>query len=268
MTNIIKKAAIEAGKILLENFGKITASDIKEKQHNDFLTFVDEKSEEKIIEIIHSEYPDHAIYAEESGEIKNQSNYRWIIDPLDGTKNFICGIPVFAVSIALEIKKEITYSVVYDVMHNSLFYAEKGKGAYLNDTRILVSDRTIEQSLLATGFPFKKKQYLPQYLKCFERMFDSCSGIRRMGAAAIDLAYVAAGRFEGFWELGLQPWDMAGGSLLITEAGGKVTDFWGMPEHMENSFLVASNNLIHDQLIEITSKLFSINLPSITNIKK
>ncbi len=260
MEKILKKASFEAGKILKQNFGKISKSDIIEKKQNDFLTFVDEQSEEKIINIIHNEFPDHSILAEEKGRIDNKSDYCWIIDPLDGTKNYICGIPVFAVSIALQKNKEIVYSAVFDVMQDDLYFAEKGKGAFRNNTKLTVSNvNMLDKSLLATGFPFKKKKLLKQYLNCFEEIFIKCSGMRRMGTAAIDLAYLAAGRFQGFWEIGLQPWDMAAGNLLITEAGGKVTDFWGNPEHLYNSYIVAGNNRIHALLVEIIKRHFPKN---------
>jgi len=260
MLNTAKLAAIEAGKILKQNFRKISLADIREKEKNDYLTFVDEQAEKKIIDTIQKQFPDHSILAEESGKQNKDTEYCWIIDPLDGTKNFINGIPVFAVSIALQVKNEITVSIVLDVMQDDLYFAEKNKGAFLNKSVIKVSDEaTIEKSLLATGFPFKNKSILTPYMNCFKDIFYHCSGVRRMGAAAIDLAYVASGHFEAFWELGLNPWDMAGGELLITEAGGKVTDFWNESNHLENSFILASNNKIHDFLLKTISKYFPKN---------
>lgn len=260
MMNIAKQAAFEAGNILKQHFRKISSTDIREKVKNDYLTFVDEKAEKKIIEIIQKQFPEHSILAEESGKQNKNHSHCWIIDPLDGTKNYINGIPVFAVSIALQIKNEINVSVVLDVMQNDMYIAEKKKGAYLNDTLISVSkENNIEKSLLATGFPFKNKSKLSPYMNCFEDIFYHCSGVRRMGAAAIDLAYVASGHFEAFWELGLNPWDMAGGELLITEAGGKVTDFWNESNHLKNSCILASNNKIHETLLKIISKHFLKN---------
>jgi len=260
MLNTAKLAAFEAGKILQQYFRKISLADIREKEKNDYLTFVDEQAEKKIIDTIQKQFPDHSILAEESGKQNKDSDYCWIIDPLDGTKNFINGIPVFAVSIALQIKNEIIVSIVLDVMQDDLYFAEKNKGAFLNESVIKVSDEaTIEKSLLATGFPFKNKSILTPYMNCFKDIFYHCSGVRRMGAAAIDLAYVASGHFEAFWEVGLNPWDMAGGELLITEAGGKVTDFWNESNHLENSFILASNNKIHDFLLITISKHFPKN---------
>ena len=260
MLNIAKHAAFEAGKILQHHFRRISSKDIRIKVKNDYLTFVDEKAENKIIEIIQKEFPEHSILAEESGKQNKNADYCWIIDPLDGTKNFINGIPIFAVSIALQIKNEIIISVVLDVMQDDLYFAEKNKGAFLNESVICVSDEdNIEKSLLATGFPFKNKSKLSPYMNCFKDIFHHCSGVRRMGAAAIDLAYVASGHFEAFWELGLNPWDMAGGELLITEAGGKVTDFWNESNHLKNSYILASNNKIHDFLFKIISKHFPKN---------
>lgn len=257
MIKTAKKAAIEAGKILKANFRKIKNTDIIEKSKNDFLTFVDTQAEEKIIEIIQSEHNNHSILAEESGEINNNSDYSWIIDPLDGTKNYICGIPVFAVSIAFREYNQTICAVVLDVMQNDLYFVERGKGAYLNNIKLQVSSvDNLENSFLATGFPFKEKQFLNKYINTFKDIFNECAGMRRMGAAAIDLAYVAAGHFEAYWELGLKPWDMAAGDLLVAEAGGKTTDFWNEPNHFLNSFIVASNNKIHFNLIEIIKKYF------------
>jgi len=260
MLNTAKHAAFEAGKILKQHFRKISSTDIREKIQNDYLTFVDEQAEKKIINIIQKQFPEHSMLAEESGRQNKDTNFCWIIDPLDGTKNFINGIPVFAVSIALQVKNEIMASVVLDVMQDDLYYAEKNNGAFLNDSVINVSgEENIEKSLLATGFPFKNKSRLTPYMNCFKDIFYHCSGVRRMGAAAIDLAYVASGHFEAFWELGLNPWDMAGGELLITEAGGKVTDFWNESNHLKNSFILASNNKIHDFLLKTVSKHFPKN---------
>jgi myo-inositol-1(or 4)-monophosphatase len=257
MLNTAKTAALEAGKILKQYFRNIESSDIRQKVKNDYLTFVDESAEKKIIEIIHSQFPEHSILAEESGKQEKQSDYLWIIDPLDGTTNYIKDIPVFAVSIALQHKKEIIMAVVLDTMQNDLYTAEKNKGAFLNNNKIKVSSQSnIEESLLATGFPFKHKEMLSPYIKCFKEIFLHCSGIRRLGAAALDLAYVASGHFEAFWEMGLNPWDMAAGELLITEAGGNVTDFWNEQNHLSNSFILASNYKIHAKLHKIIIQHF------------
>jgi myo-inositol-1(or 4)-monophosphatase len=249
MLSLAIKAAKAASVILMDNFGKIDSRDIVEKGKNDFLTFVDEASEQKIIEIIHEVHPNHAILAEESGLNKKISDFEWIIDPLDGTKNYITGIPLFAISIALRIKGSLELGVVIDPVRNDLFHAQRGKGAYLNDHKVQVTQRSdMSECLIATGFPFKKKQFLSDYLACFNDIFTQSSGARRMGAAAIDLAYIAAGKFDAFWEIGLSPWDIAAGSLLIEEAGGKLSDFWGNNQYLESGHIVASNGLIHNHL--------------------
>jgi myo-inositol-1(or 4)-monophosphatase len=257
MLTTAREAVIAASEILKENFRKITPAHIRVKSKNDFLTYVDETSEQKIINIIHKKFPDHEIFAEETGSNKQRSDYRWIIDPLDGTKNYISGIPIFSISVALQYKNDIILGIVYDPIQNELFYAEKNKGAFLNGNPIKVnSEANLENSLLATGFPFKYKKYLPLYMDCFEDLFLHCSGIRRMGSAAIDLAYVAVGRFEGFWELGLSPWDIAAGAIIIKEAGGFISDFWKNDDYLHNSFVVASNSLIHDQFLTVIQKYF------------
>lgn len=257
MLNTAIKAATEAGKILTNNFRKIADSDIREKEKNDYLTFVDEQAEKTIIEIIHNQFPSHSILAEESGSQMRNGDHCWIIDPLDGTTNFINGIPVFAVSIALQVDRELVCSVVLDVMQNDIYSAESGKGAFLNGENIRVSkNESLQGSLLATGFPFKNKSKLDSYMNCFKDIFNHCGGARRLGAAAIDLAYVASGRFDAFWEIGLKPWDIAGGELLITEAGGKVTDFWNENNHKNNSYVLASNNKLHEEIQNIIVKHF------------
>ena len=257
MLSIAKEAANAAAKILKENFGKITSKHVRVKSKNDFITYVDETSENKIIDIIHNRYPDHEIFAEETGTRKKGNDYRWIIDPLDGTKNYINGVPVFSVSIALIYKEKLILGVVYDPIHDEMFHAEHNKGAFLNNQPIRVNSvKNLENCLLGTGFPFKYKKHLPSYMRCFEELFLNCSGIRRMGSAAIDLSYVAAGRFEGFWELGLSPWDIAAGAIIINEAGGYISDFWNQDEYLYNSFVAASNGFIHDQLLSIIQKFF------------
>jgi len=252
MMEVAKKAAFAAAEVLLENFGKITRSDIREKSKNDFLTFVDEKSENTIMDIIHGAFPYHDILAEETGGKRQESAYKWIIDPLDGTKNYISGIPIFGISIALMYNSKIILGVVLDPVHDELFTAEKDQGAFLNGTAVTVSSKDhLKTCLLATGFPFKNKNFLQAYSDSFKDIFNATSGVRRMGAACIDLAYLAAGRFDGFWELGLSPWDVAAGSLIIKEAGGVVSDFWGAADYLYKKYYVASNGLIHDQILKI-----------------
>lgn len=257
MIEVAKEAAYTAGKILTEHFKKLPIEAIREKQANDYLSFVDETSEKTIISIINNHFPDHSILAEEGGESNRSSEYRWIIDPLDGTTNYITGLPIFAISIGLQKGNDIILGVVYDPLQNELFWAEKGKGAYVNDNPIRVSESdTLSKCLIATGFPFKAKHLLKPYLSSFEDMFRSCIGIRRMGAAAIDIAYVAAGRFGGFWELGLSPWDLAAGSVLIREAGGHISDFWDGPDYLFKNYLIVSNGRIHQQMGKIIRKHF------------
>jgi myo-inositol-1(or 4)-monophosphatase len=258
MIDIAIEAVTSASKILLDNFGKISVEDIKEKNKNDFLTFVDEQSENTIMKIILHAFPDHSILAEESGWKKHESDYEWIIDPLDGTKNFISGIPHFSISVGLRYKKQMKLGVVLDPVRNELFHAQRDEGAYLNGKKIQVSNRpNLIECLLATGFPFKKKQLLSLYVKCFQDVFQQSSGVRRMGSAALDLVYVAAGRFDGFWELGLNPWDVAAGSIIIEEAGGCISDFWGNESHLTNGCIVATNRHIHPTLIQIIQHYFS-----------
>lgn len=258
MINTAKKAALEAGNIVMEHFHKVPTEAIRSKSKNDFLSFVDEQSEQAIISVIKQSFPDHAFLAEESGASQNDNDYLWIIDPLDGTTNYITGLPVFAISIALLHKGEPIVGVIYDPLHNEMFWAEKGKGAFLNDLPIRVSNKPrLDQSLIATGFPFKAKHFLDVYLQAFKDIFESSVGMRRMGAAAIDLAYVAAGRFDGFWELGLSPWDIAAGAVIIREAGGRISDFWDNDAFLYKNYTVATNGLIHKELIAKITKHFT-----------
>ena len=258
-------ASIEAGKILMKNFGKVDQSEIRNKSAVDFLSYVDETSEKKIIQIIKSAFPDHAILAEEGGEKKSTSDFRWIIDPLDGTTNYLHSIPIFAVSIALEYKNESLFGLIYDPIHEEIFHASKGKGAYLNASKIHVSNTPgLNEAFIATGFPFKNKHHQKKYFNVFKNLFEHCIGKRRMGAAALDLAYVANGRFDGFWEIGLQPWDMAAGKLIIKEAGGRISDFWNNTNYENTSYILATNSKIHDAMGEIIREDF----PFYQNIKK
>jgi myo-inositol-1(or 4)-monophosphatase len=255
------EVAKNAGQYLLTNRGQLSQADINEKARNDFVTNVDHQSEKMIVEGLLSQFPDHMILAEEGGSKSNKNaEHRWIIDPLDGTKNFIQNIPVFSISIALEQQGKILVGVIYDPIHDDLFTAERGKGAYCNGSEINVSRRPVSEAMIATGFPFKAKNYLPQYLLSFEEIFLKCSGIRRMGSAALDLCYTAMGKFEGFWELGLSIWDMAAGSLLVEEAGGVITDFAGKDRYLESGFLVCGNSETHRELLKIVSHHFQHNI--------
>jgi len=251
-------AARHAGDIILENLGHLSASDVQMKQAFDFVTTVDKSSESVIIKTIQEKFPSHSFLAEETLKQAEAGAYRWIIDPLDGTTNYIHGYPVFSVSIALEYGGEIIMGIVFDPLRDELFHAVKGGGAFLNDRKISVSGTTtLAGSLIATGFPFKAKDMLELYLSAFRKIFFSVSDIRRAGSAAIDLAYVAAGRCEGFFELNLGPWDMAAGSLLIIEAGGVVTDFGGGNDFLSTGNVVAGNRHIQPRILEIIREVFS-----------
>lgn len=254
MLNIAIKAARAAGAIINRAALDIERVQVTAKSHNDFVTEVDSAAEMAIIETLLQAYPGHGILAEESGRTHGarDSEYVWIIDPLDGTTNFIHGFPVYAVSIALAFRGQVQQAVVYDPARNDLFYASKGKGAFLNDRRLRVSKRTrMLESLIGTGFPFRKGDNFKRYLKMFEDVMQVCAGLRRPGAAALDLCYVAAGWYDGFFETGLNPWDVAAGSLIITEAGGLVGNFTGEADFLHQRELVAGNPRIYAQLVQI-----------------
>ena len=253
-------AAIAAGNLIKHNIGKITSADVDDKNPFDYVTVIDKKAEELIINLIKSEFPDHEIYAEESVKSISKSWPRWIIDPLDGTTNYIHGYPNSAVSIALEKDKQIVLGVIYDPFRDELFWAEKGNGAFLNDKKISVSqNRDQRYCLIATGFPFKNRNFLSLYWSVLSDIFMEVSGIRRTGSAALDLAHVACGRFDGFWELKLSPWDIAAGSLLIEEAGGAITDFEGGKNYIWTGDVVATNGFIHSFMLDKITKIFSCN---------
>ncbi|MDE1999066.1 MAG: inositol monophosphatase [Burkholderiales bacterium] len=253
MLNIAIKAARAAGAIINRASLDVERLSVIAKSHNDFVTDVDQAAEEAIIDTILEAYPGHGILAEESGRERGakHSDYVWIIDPLDGTTNFIHGFPVYAVSIALAFRGQVQQAVVYDPSRNDLFYASKGKGAYMNDRRIRVSKRTrMLESLIGTGFPFRKGDNFQRYLKMFEDVMVQCAGVRRPGAASLDLCYVAAGFYDGFFETGLSPWDVAAGSLMITEAGGLVGNFTGEPDYLYQREIVAGTPRIYGQLVK------------------
>jgi myo-inositol-1(or 4)-monophosphatase len=257
MVNVAVKAAREAGKIINRAALDVEAVRVSQKQVNDFVTEVDQEAEAIIIETLLTAYPGHGILAEESGREHGakDSDFVWIIDPLDGTTNFIHGLPMYCVSIALAVKGKVEQAVVYDPTRNDLFTATKGRGAYLNDRRIRVSKRIrMAESLIATGFPFRPGDDFPSYLAMMAEIMPRCAGLRRPGAAALDLAYVAAGRTEGFFEAGLQPWDMAAGSLLVTEAGGLVGNFTGEADFLDHKECLAASPKIYAQLVAILGK--------------
>ncbi|HEY6896663.1 MAG TPA: inositol monophosphatase family protein, partial [Rhodocyclaceae bacterium] len=220
------------------------------KRQSDFVTEVDRAAEASIIDTIREAYPHHAILAEESGE-SGESDYQWIIDPLDGTTNFIHGFPQYAVSIAMAHKGVLSHAVVYDPTRNELFTASKGAGAFLNDKRIRVSRRQkLEEALIGTGFPYRSFDQIDTYLAIFRDLTQKTSGLRRPGAASLDLSYVACGRLDGFWEFGLSPWDMAAGALLITEAGGLISDLSGEPNYMNTGNVIAGTPKVFSPLLQ------------------
>ncbi|HET7792800.1 MAG TPA: inositol monophosphatase family protein [Rhizobacter sp.] len=254
MLNIAITAARKAGSIINRASLDIEQLKISTKSANDFVTEVDHKAEEVIIETLLTAYPGHGILAEESGRTHGAKNseYVWIIDPLDGTTNFIHGLPFYAVSIALAFRDQIQQAVVYDPTRNDLFYASKGRGAFLNDKRLRVSKRTrMAESLIGTGFPFRKGDNFQRYVKMFSEIMQACAGVRRPGAAALDLCYVAAGYYDGFFETGLNPWDIAAASLIITEAGGLIGNFTGEADFMYQREVMAGNPRIYAQMVNI-----------------
>ncbi len=256
MLNIAIEAAKEAGKFLKHNLGKVGEINLKSGQERNLVTEIDKKSEEMIVGIIRKHFPNHDILAEESGsEHGKKSDFRWIIDPLDGTTNFTHGLPIFCVSIGLEHKGEIVAGVIYDPNLNELFSAEKGRGAFLNGKRLRVSQTPfLKNSLMVTGFPYDVTENPDNCIQHFVNFLMTAQAVRRMGSAAIDLAYVAAGRYDGFWEVNLNAWDMAAGVLLIREAGGKVTGFTGEEIDIYGKRVVASNGLIHDEMVGLILK--------------
>ena len=258
MLNIAVKAARAAGAIINRAALDLDLLQVGSKGPNDFVTEVDRAAETAIIDTLLEAYPDHGILAEESGRERGnrKSEFVWIIDPLDGTTNFVHGLPVYAVSIALAHRQgerdQVQQAVVYDPARNDLFYSSRGRGAFLNDRRLRVSKRTrLADSLIGTGFPFRKGDNFKRYLKMFEEVMQSCAGVRRPGAAALDLCYVAAGWYDGFFETGLSPWDIAAGSLLVTEAGGLIGNFTGEADYLHQREVVAGAPKIYGQLVQM-----------------
>ena len=248
LLNIAVKAARKAGTTISRYADRVDSVAVTSKNANDFVTEVDLLAERDIIETIKEAYPEHEILAEESGREGN-SDVVWIIDPLDGTTNFMHGFPQYAVSIGVQVNGELDQAVIYDPLKQELFTASKGNGATVDGRKMRVTDRkTLDGALLGTGFPFKNQEILDTYLEMFKDIFSESSGVRRAGSAALDLAYVAAGRLDGFWEIGLKPWDMAAGALMIKEAGGIITDFSGKDNYLESGNVIAGNLKLHAQL--------------------
>ena len=249
---VAKEAALRAGVILKEHFGKVCPSMIDEKAKNDYVTDIDKKSEEIIKDYIKSHYNTHDILAEESSNERNASSFLWIIDPLDGTLNYIHGLPSFAVSIALEIEGDLVVGLIYEPLRENIYSAIKSHGAFKNNKRIHVShSSTLSNSLITTGFPYRIKDIIDPYLKVFKDFFMQATGIRRGGSACLDLAYTAEGIFGGFFECALSPWDMAAGALLVEEAGGVVTDFKGGNQYLKTGNIVAATRGVHQEMLKI-----------------
>lgn len=252
MLNTAVKAARKAGSIITRSSYDLDKLTIRRKQQNDFVSEVDHAAEEAVISVLKEAYPDHGFLGEESGYHDKDAEFLWVIDPLDGTTNFLHGNPQYCVSIALLHKGSLNQAVVFDPNRNELFTASKGAGAFLNDRRIRVSKTDkIEDALLGTGFPFREVDRLDEYMKMLENAMKTCSGVRRPGAAALDLAWVACGRLDGFWEMGLSSWDMAAGALLIREAGGLVGDFAGEDKYLDSGRIVAANSKLFAALLRL-----------------
>jgi len=250
--NIAVKAARRAATVINRASTQLDLLTVHSKSPNDFVTEVDRAAEKAIIDVLRDAFPGHGILAEESGESGQESEYNWIIDPLDGTTNFIHGFPQYAVSIAQTKNGVLEHAVIYDPNNNEMFTASRGSGAFLNDRRIRVSRRTrLNEALIGTGFPFRQFDHVDAYLAMFKELTQKTAGIRRPGAAALDLAYVACGRLDGFWEMGLSPWDMAAGVLLIQEAGGLVSDLSGEGGFMSTGNIVAGTPKIFGQLLPV-----------------
>jgi len=265
MLNIAVRAARAAGAIINRASLDVDLLKVSAKAPNDFVTEVDQAAEQAIIDVLLAAYPGHAILAEETGSARGakDSEYVWIIDPLDGTTNFIHGFPVYCVSIALAFRGVVQQAVVYDPTRNDLFYATRGRGAFLNDKRLRVSRRVrMAECLIGTGFPFRRGDDFARYMKMLETVMQHVAGVRRPGAAALDLCYVAAGWTDGFFETGLSPWDMAAGSLLVTEAGGLVGNFTGDADFLHRREIIAGNPKVYAQLVQWLSPFTGVHAPA------
>jgi len=260
MLNIAVRAARQAGSLIMRSLQHVDHLEVTAKGLNDFVTDVDRLAEQEIINTIKKSYPDHAIMAEESGET-GQNDVVWIIDPLDGTTNYLHGFPHYCVSIAVMVKGRIEHAVVFDPMRDELFTASRGEGAQLNDRRLRVTKRKdLNGALIATGFPFKYPQHLDAYMQMFSAVLPKVADIRRAGSAALDLAYVAAGRVDGYWEIGLENWDVAAGKLLVEEAGGSVTNFTGGDKVLDKGHVIVGNLSIHAHLQKCIAPFVAGNL--------
>jgi myo-inositol-1(or 4)-monophosphatase len=253
MVNIAVRAARRAGELMVRQLNRLEALTVVDKSRNEFVTQVDEAAEAAIIEVIRDHYPEHSILAEESGATGGEHEYQWIIDPLDGTTNYVHGFPVFSVSIAVARAGELEHGVVYDPLRQEIFSASRGQGAQLDGHKIRVSKRTtLRPALIATGLPYRANlKHLDRYLDMLRAVMLETAGIRRPGSAALDLCYVAAGRVDGFWELGLSKWDIAAGALIIREAGGRISDFRGTDGYLDSGNVVAGNPKVYAALSKL-----------------
>jgi len=252
--------AVEAsqlgGRVLLQYLGNLKGGEVRQKAPRDLVSEADKASQEVILSFLAQETPSYSILAEESGENRLKEGYCWVVDPLDGTTNFVHSLPLFSVSIALMEGRNILVGVIWDPVREELFYAQQGKGAFLNSHPISVSTvPSLQEALLVTGFPFRARHFVEPYLKVYKDFYLQ-AGIRRTGSAALDFAYTACGRFDGFWDLSLMPWDLAAGALLVQEAGGRLSDFLGESHFWDTGHIIASNPFIHSQMLEIVRRHF------------
>lgn len=260
LLEVAQDAALEAGNFLKESVGRVKSVETKMGEVRNLVSDIDRGSEERIIRRIRQHYPGHAVLAEESGGSRREEEFRWVIDPLDGTTNFLHGLPIYSVTIGVEHRGEVVAGVIYSPNLGELFVAEKGSGAYLNGRRISVSGSTeLINSLVVTGFPYNIAENPDHAVDHFVNFLYETRGVRRLGSAAIDLAYVAMGRFDGFWEVSLQPWDMAAGVLLVHEAGGRTSDFSGGPMSIYRKQIVASNGHVHDAMVRVLARARSVS---------
>jgi len=264
LLNIATQAARAAGGNILHHLDRIDQLNVEHKGKNDYVSEVDKEAENTIIQTIKKYYPDHEILAEESGASTNKgkkSDTRWIIDPLDGTTNFLHQFPQFSVSIAVEVKGKVQHAAIFDPVRDEMFTASRGSGAFVNNRRIRVYEqKTLDNSLLATGFPYYDFSYLDAYMSSLKEFITLTSGVRRAGSAALDLAYVACGRVDGYWEFNLKPWDIAAGALIVTEAGGLSTDFKGGDEFLKNGNILAANPKLYKEMAQTLAKTIPADL--------
>ncbi|MBF0127216.1 MAG: inositol monophosphatase [Magnetococcales bacterium] len=253
--NIAVRTARKAGILARSQFDRRHELQVRAKGRNDPVTSADLAVEEEILRELKRAYPQYGVLAEEQGATGKRDRPCWIVDPIDGTLNFLHGVPHFAISIALAEGNTLLGGVVYDPMRDELFVAERGRGAYLNDRRVRVTQPTgLTGALIATGFPCRRPQWFERYQKAFAGFYEQVGDQRRQGAASLDLAYVAAGRYDGFWEIGLSPWDIAAGALLVLEAGGLVSDFSGAGDYLQNGHVVAAHNNLHGPMRAILNQ--------------